>query len=471
MRCVYSVCNYCTHIMPSSRQTVREHWSSETTFVLAALGSAVGLGNIWRFPYVAGENGGGAFVILYLLLVIGLGLPALIATIMIGRRGQSSPVHCFEVIAKAEKLSLRWTGLGWLLVLSAYFLLTFFSVVASWTFDYLIKSLSGEFNGLNAARSNMLFNELKADPLRLSLWHGLFMGITLFVVGKGIKGGIEKAIKLMMPALFFLLLILAVYSLSTGDAEAALQFLFQPDFSKLTPHAVLLAVGQAMLSLSVGGAGMLVYGAYLSQDASIPRTSIVIAGVDTLVALLTGLIIFPVVFAYGLEASAGPGLIFVTLPIAFGQMPGGLIFGVLFFVLLLLAAQTSAFSMFEPVVAWIEENKGISRKRAALITGVIAWIIGLATVFSFNIWSEVRPLRFIAKFQDMSIFRTLEYLVTAIGIPVGTFMVAIFVGWVISEKLRSDEYGNSHTHWYTLWRFLTRYIVPVAVLIIFFINF
>lgn len=456
--------------MPGSQPPEREQWSSEYTFILAALGSAVGLGNIWRFPYLAGENGGGAFVILYLLFVIGLGVPALIATIMIGRRGQSSPIHCFKVIARDEGLSHRWTYLGWLLVISAFLLLTFFSVVASWTFDYLIKSLSGEFNGLGADNSNIMFNALKADPLRLSLWHGLFMGITLVVVGRGIKGGIEKAIKLMMPALFIVLLILAIYSLVTGDARAALQFLFRPDFSKLTPHAVLLAVGQAMLSLSVGGAGMLVYGAYLKKDVSIPRTSIVIAGVDTVVALLTGLIIFPIVFAYGLEASAGPGLIFVTLPIAFGEMPGGLFFGILFFVLLLLAAQTSAFSMFEPVVAWIEENKGIPRKWAALITGSIAWLIGLATVFSFNIWTDVRPLWFVSKFQDMSIFRTLEYLVTSIFIPLGTFMVAVFVGWVISEKLRSDEYGNSDKHWYVLWRFLVRYIVPISVLLIFYIN-
>jgi NSS family neurotransmitter:Na+ symporter len=456
--------------MSGFQQTPREHWSSEYAFILAALGSAVGLGNIWRFPYVAGENGGGAFVILYLLFVVGLGLPALIATIMIGRRGQSSPVQCFKVIAGDEGLSQRWAYLGWLLVISAYLLLTFFSVVASWTFDYLIKSLSGDFNGLDADSSIIVFNELKADPLRLSLWHGLFMGITLVVVGRGIRGGIEKAIKFMMPTLFFLLLILAIYSLAAGDASAALKFLFEPDFSKLTPHGVLLAVGQAMLSLSVGGAGMLVYGAYLNKDASIPRTSIVIAGVDTVVALLTGLIIFPVVFAYGLEASAGPGLIFVTLPIAFGQMPGGLFFGVLFFVLLFLAAQTSAFSMFEPVVAWIEENKGIPRKWASLITGSIAWFIGLATVFSFNVWREVRPLWFVSKFQDMSIFRTLEYLVTSIFIPVGAFMVAVFVGWVISEKLRSNEYANSGALVYVLWRFLTRYIVPISVLMIFYIN-
>jgi len=315
-----------------------------------------------------------------------------------------------------------------------------------------------------------MFSQLKSDPLRLSLWHGLFMGLTLVVVARGIRKGIEKAIKLMMPSLFFLLVVLAVFSLVEGDANAALHFLFSPDFSKLTANSILLAVGQAMLSLSVGGAGMLVYGAYLNKKVSIPRTAFVISSVDTLVAMLTGLMIFPIVFAYGLEPSAGPGLIFVTLPIAFGQMPGGLVFGVLFFVLLLLAAQSSAFSMFEPVVAWLAENKNIPRKWAALLTGLVAWFIGLATVFSFNIWSNVRPLGLIQKFQDMSIFRLLEYIVTSIFIPLGTLMVAVFVGWKISENMRVEEFGRKTGLPYKLWSLIVKFLVPVSVAIIFLIN-
>ncbi len=446
-----------------------EQWSSEFLFILAALGSAVGLGNIWRFPYIAGENGGGAFVILYLGFIVVLGLPALIATIMIGRRGQSSPISCFEKIARAENHSLKWAYVGWLLVISAYLLLTFFSVVASWTFDYMIKAVSGAFADLEAASSGALFSELLSSPVRLALWHGLFMGLTLFVVGKGIRKGIEKAIKFMIPSLFFLLLILLVYSLVIGDGAGAFRFLFQPDFSRLDANVIMIAMGQAFLTLSVGGAGMLVYGAYLQKTASIPRAAVAITITDTLVALLTGLVIFPIVFAYGLQAGEGPGLIFVTLPIALGQMPGGIFFSILFFILLLLATLSSAFSMFEPVVAWLDERAGIPRKKAALLAGVVAWFIGLATVFSFNLWSQVRPLGFIPLFADMDIFRTLEYIVTNVFLPAGSLLVAIFVGWILLESTRKEEFGERN-RWYPLWRILIRYVVPLSVSLIFIVN-
>jgi NSS family neurotransmitter:Na+ symporter len=444
----------------------REQWSSELTFILAALGSAVGLGNIWRFPYVAGENGGGAFVLLYLCFVLSMGLPALIATIIVGRRGKRSPIRCFERVARQEGLSDKWVYLGWLLVLSAFLLLSFFSVVASWTFDYLVKSVSGAFYGLDGTSATSLFNDLKSDALRLATWHGLFMGFTLFVVGRGIRGGIERAIKIMMPGLFFLLLVLTIYSLVTGDADAAVSFLFKPDASKIDGSVMLLALGQALLTLSVGGAGMLVYGAYLSDRASIPRSAAVIAGTDTLVALTTGLVIFPVVFAYGLTPGEGPGLIFVTLPIAFGQMPGGTLFGMTFFVLLLLAALTSALSMFEPVVAWLEDSGGISRRWGALLAGFVAWFIGLATVFSFNIWSDISPLGRLSKFEDMTIFRTLEYLVANVSLPIGAFLISVFAGWLITGRSRRTEYGETSAL-YGLWRFLVRYFVPAGVALVF----
>lgn len=447
-----------------------ELWSSEFAFIMAALGSAVGLGNIWRFPYIVGENGGGAFVLLYLLFVAAIGLPALIATIMVGRRGQRSPIACFSFIAAEEGHSRRWAGLGWLLVLSAYLLLTFFSVVASWTFDYLSRSITVGFAGLDAAASNAMFDTLKADPLRMALWHGVFMGITVYVVGLGIRRGIECAVKWMMPALFVLLLALVCYSLIAGDAATALRFLFQPDFDRLDANAVLLCVGQALLSLSVGGAGMVVYGAYMNSSSSIPRSAVVITVVDTLVALLAGLIIFPVVFAHGLEPAAGPGLIFVTLPVAFGHIPGGAAFGVMFFVLLLLAAQTTAFSMFEPVVAWLAENSGIGRRRAALLAGVVAWAIGLVTVFSFSIWSWVRPLSFIERFSDLSIFRIMEFVVTGICMPLGALLVSVFVGHVILESTRRNQFGDLCAACYAPWRFSTRWIVPLGLLAMFVFN-
>ena len=455
--------------MPDAPVRRQEQWSSELLFILAALGSAVGLGNIWRFPYIAGENGGGAFVLLYLLFVLGLGLPALIATIMIGRRGKHSPIKCFEIVARMEGLHPSWVYLGWLLVLSAFLLLSLFSVVGSWIFDYLAKACYGAFAGLDAASASRLFDALKGNPVRLALWHGLFIGLTVFVVGRGIRRGIERAIKLMMPALFLLLLVLIVYALIAGDAASALKFLFEPDFSRLDRSGILLAVGQALLTLSVGGAGMLVYGAYLSDRVSIPRSATVIAAADTLVALMTGLIIFPIVFAYGLRPGEGPGLIFVTLPIAVGQMAGGIFFGVMFFILLLLAALTSAFSMFEPVVAWLEDSKGIPRRWGAILAGGLVWFIGLAAVFSFNIWSDVRPLAVLSKFQNMDVFRTLEYIVANVCMPVGAFLVAIFAGWKISEATRREEFGQLAERFYSTWKLLARYVVPAGIAIVFLI--
>lgn len=444
----------------------REQWSSEATFILAALGSAVGLGNIWRFPYVAGANGGGAFVILYLLFVFGVGLPALIATIMIGRRGKLSPIRCFEKVAQQEGLSKAWKYLGWMLVISAFLLLSYFSVVASWTFDYLFKSVSGAFSGLDAESSVSLFGGLTANPLRLAIWHGLFMAFTLFIVSRGVRRGIERAIKIMMPALFVLMLVLTVYSLIVGDAAQALSFLFTPDFGRIDGSTTLIALGQALLTLSVGGAGMIVYGAYLSDEASIPRSAVVIALADTAAAIVAGLVIFPLVFAYGLTPGEGPGLIFVTLPIAFGQMPGGIVFGMMFFLLMLMATLTSALSMFEPVVAWLDDTWSVPRKWGAVLAGFVAWFIGLATVFSFNIWSEVRPLGLLAGFEDMTVFDSLDFAVTGVFLPIGAFLVSAFVGWRISEKMRIEEYGAG-SPLYRLWTVLVRFVVPAGMLLVF----
>lgn len=453
----------------SNVQSDNAQWSSPLMFILAALGSAVGLGNIWRFPYVVGENGGGAFVLLYLAFVLLVGLPALIATVMVGRRGQKSPILCVESVAKSEGLSSRWGYVGWLLVISAYLLLTVFSVVASWILDYLIKAATGAFSGIDAEAARAMFSALKSDPVTLSIWHGVFMGMTLIVVGQGIKKGIEKAVKMIMPCLFFILLVLVVYSSVSGNVAMALDFLFTPDFSKINSSVVLLAIGQALLTLSVGGAGMLVYGAYLGKDVSIPKTCGIVAAVDTLVALLAGMMIFPIVFAYGLTPDQGPGLLFVTLPVAFGQMPFGTIFATLFFVLLLLAALTTAFSMFEPVVAWLEERHGVKRIHAALYTGAATWLVGLLSVFSFNIWSGVRPLAFVSAFQHMTFFQSIEHLTANYAMPAGSFLITFFVGWAITEATQKEEFAMSG-FFYKSWCFLARFLVPSAIALVFITN-
>lgn len=427
------------------------------------MGSAVGFGNIWRFPVLAGENGGGAFVLLYLLFVFGIGLPALIATIHVGRSGRASPIRCFKLIAERHGLARQWVGLGWLLVMSAFVLLSFFSVVASWTLDYIAMGLVGDLNGLDPAAARTLFADLQADPMRMALWHGAFMGTTLLIVSRGIRRGIERAVRMLMPLLFVMVLVLALFALVTGDAVAALRFLFIPDFTYITPEVALLALGQALITLSVGGAGMVVYGAYMNDSASIPRSAIIIALVDTAVALLAGLMIFPIVFAFGIEAAAGPGLIFVTIPVALSAISFGGYIAVLFLVLLFIAALTSALSMFEPVVAWLTERFGISRPLAALIAGALGWFIGLAAVLSFNLWADVRPLTLLPSLANLNIFRALEYLVANLSIPLGALLVAIFVGWKLDAGA-ADLLGNNPAQWQLqAWKLLIRIAVPLSL--------
>ncbi len=456
----------------SQNNTDDEHWSSQFTFILAALGSAIGLGNLWRFPYLVGENGGGAFIILYLSSILIIGIPALIATIMIGHRGQCNPILCLEKVAKEEGLNPKWRGLGWLLVLSAYFLLTIFSVVASWILDFLFFAITDGFSGINAENASQVFDNIKNDPLQMSIWHGVFMGMIMFVIAKGVRGGIERAVKFAMPSLFIILIGLVCYSLYNGNTEAAFDFLFTPDFSKIDMSVIMLAVGQALLTLSVGGAGMLVYGAYIGDNVSIPKSSLIIAGMDTVVALLAGLMIFPIVFQYGLVPNQGPGLMFVTLPIAFAEMPGGDFFAILFFTLLLLAAFSTGLSMFEPVVAWFKDQRGVSRVHGSIIVGIATWLVGLLNVFSYNLWSEVRPLAFITSLKDLTIFDSVEFLTANFAMPIGSILIAFFVGWMITEKMREQEFtNNTNPNYYKYWRFFVRYVVPSAIIIVFVASF
>lgn len=444
----------------------REQFSSSFAFVLAALGSAVGLGNIWRFPYVAGEHGGGAFVLVYLLAIIGIGLPALIATVLIGRKGSASPIECLVRVARAEGRSRHWGLLGWMLVIGAFLLLSLFSVIAGWILAYLLEAGRGAFQSYDQAAAVSAFDRLKADPARMAMFHGLFMLMTLLIVARGVRHGIERAVKLLMPLLFFLMFALAVHAMLTGAGARTLTFLFSPDFSRLGPDGALLAIGQALLSLSVGGAGMLVYGAYLSRTASIPKTCMVIALADTGAALLAGLMIFPIVFAFNMEPAQGPGLIFITLPIAFGQMPFGSVIAVAFFLLLLIAALTSAISMLEPVVAWASERFGLKRPMAALLSGGGLWLIGLASVFSFNAWSDLRPLAAFGRLADYSLFQSLEYGITSILLPVSTFLLTLFAGWMIGEATRRAEFGMTGAT-YSLWRASLRFGVPAVLLLVF----
>ena len=349
--------------------TNKVEFASRWGFILAAMGSAVGLGNIWRFTFMAGENGGGAFIFFYFLFIVFFGIPCLMAMIVIGRRGRRSPAGSTQALAVAEGKSPNWKYLGWIAICVAFLALTFFSVVAGWVLAYIPRSLAGAFEGISGEQSSQLFAEVQASVFGMTFWHGVFMLLTMFIVARGIRQGVEKTVKVMMPALFIALLILVVYAAVTGNFGESFAFMFKPDFSKVNSDIVLLALGQAFFSLSVGGGGIIAYGAYLDKQASIPRVALSIAGANVSVDMLAGMAIFPIVFAYSLEPASGPGLLFVTLPVAFGQMPGGTIVGTLFLLLVLFAALSTSISMLESVVSRLIERENSKRLHMTLFAG------------------------------------------------------------------------------------------------------
>lgn len=452
--------------MATVRNSIHGYWSSRFAFVLAAAGSAVGLGNIWKFPYMAGENGGGAFVLLYLLCIAAFGIPVMMSEVLLGRRGRNSPVNTMSILAEEEKRSRAWRLLGLMGVLAGFLILSYYSVIAGWALAYVGEIATGTFSGTNADQVGAVFDNLISNPQRLLFWHTLFIALTLVVVVRGVSNGLETAVRILMPALFILIFIMIGYAMLHGDFFAGLKFLFEPDFSKINADVVLKAMGQAFFSLSLGMGAIMMYGSYLPDDASIATTSFQVAIADTLVAVLAGLAIFPIVFANGLEAGQGPGLIFNTLPLAFGQMTGGIIFGTIFFVLLVFAAWTSAISLIEPAVAWLVEKFAISRFASSMICGFVAWAIGLGTVFSFNHWSKIEI--FNGTFlEGKSFFDLLDYLTSNIMLPLGGLLICIFAAWMMTDASRRDELKIKHEGAYKIWLFMARYVTPIGVILIF----
>ena len=452
--------------MATVRTSIHGYWSSRFAFVLAAAGSAVGLGNIWKFPYMVGENGGGAFVLLYLLCIALFGIPVMMSEVLLGRRGRSSPVNTMTTVAIEEKRSSAWRLLGLMGVLAGFLILSYYSVIAGWALAYVVETATGTFSGVSSEQAGEVFNNLISNPRRLLFWHSVFVFLTMVVVVRGVSKGLETAVRILMPALFILIFIMIGYAMLYGDFIESLKFLFAPDFTKLSPEVVLKAMGQAFFSLSLGMGAIMMYGSYLPDDASIATTSIQVAFTDTLVAILAGLAIFPIVFVNDLEAGQGPGLIFNTLPLAFGQMSGGLIFGTLFFILLVFAAWTSAISLIEPAVAWLVEKLSITRMTSSVICGVVTWVVGLGTVYSFNTWSKIEL--FNGTFLDgKSFFDLLDYLTSNIMLPLGGILICIFAAWIMTDQSRREELKTKHEGAYKLWRFLARYITPIGVILIF----
>ena len=446
--------------MATKRVSMHGEWSNRWIFILAATGSAVGLGNIWKFPYITGENGGGAFVLVYLVCIAAIGLPIMMAEVLLGRRGRKSPINTMVELAKDEGRSRAWSLLGWSGVLAGFLILSYYSVIAGWALSYIDKAISGEFTGQSAENIGQLFEDFTANPGELLFWHSIFMLMTMFVVARGVKKGLEAAIRFLMPALFVLLIIMVGYAISTGSFSQGLAFMFEPNFSQLSWNGVLIAMGHAFFTLSLGMGAIMIYGSYMPHEASIAKTSIIVAVADTVVALLAGMAIFPIVFAHGLEPGAGPGLVFVTLPIAFGQMDGGMILGTIFFILLTFAAWSSAISLIEPAVAWLVENRGWDRLKASILAGLITWVVGIGTVLSFNEWSDI-------KLFDKTFFDLLDYLTANIMLPLGGLFIAVFVAWIMGRNSSLDELEMGDHAGFKAWYFLVRFITPLAVIIVF----
>ena len=443
-------------------QSIHGMWSSRLMFVLAAAGSAVGLGNIWRFPYVAGENGGGAFVLVYLGCIALIGFPIVMAEIVLGREGRKSPINTMADLAGRSRRSTIWQAVGWMGAGTGFIILSVYSVIAGWVMAYVIRMASGDLAGVDSASAGAAFDGFTQDATSVLGWHTLFMILTMFIVARGVGRGIEVAVKYLMPALFFLLLMLVGYSVvTTGPAFGeGVAFMFSFKFDQLTWAAVLLAMGQAFFTLSLGMGTMMTYGAYMPSGASIPGTAAMIAILDTSVAILAGIVIFPLVFANDLTGSAGPGLMFVTLPIAFGQMTGGQIFGTAFFVLVSFAAITSSISMIEPACAWLVEKTGFKRPMVAVILGVIAWLLGLGSALSFNLWSDVQLV------GGLNFFESMDYLANNIMLPLGGMLIALFTGWMVDRSIVRQQMAVSEgSLLFFLW--IVRVVAPAAVFVVF----
>ncbi len=443
---------------PSS--SIHGEWSSRWIFILAASGSAIGLGNIWKFPYIAGEYGGGAFVLVYLACITLIGLPIMMAEIMIGRRGRQSPINTMRTLSEEAGASRVWALVGWGGVVAGFLILSYYSVIAGWALIYVYHAGSGLFSGAGAEEVGQIFSELVSNPYKLLALHTLFMIMTVAVVARGVRNGLEKAVRFMMPLLFALLILLVLYAMTTGAFMQGLRFLFEPNFSALSATGVLVAMGHAFFTLSLGMGAIMVYGSYMPGNASIATASIAVVVADTLVSLLAAMAIFPIVFANGLEPGAGPGLVFQTLPLAFGHMAAGSLFGMLFFILLVFAAWSSAISLIEPAAAWMVENHGFSRIKSALICGIGSWLLGFGTIFSFNLWAGY-------EFQGRTLFGLLDFLTSNIMLPLGGVCVAVFSAWVLKRETTRDELAIRWPFAYALWRFLVRYIAPTAVVIVF----
>ena len=452
------------------RSSLHGEWSSRFAFILAVAGSAVGLGNVWKFPYTLGSSGGSAFVLVYVLAILFVATPIMIAEMIIGRHARASAPTALAKVAQDSGSSRHWGLLGWMGIFALFLVLSFYSVIAGWTAAYLVKSATGSLSGLSAVEVAAGFGDFTHNSGEVIFWHFLFTAVTIFIVSRGVKIGLERVVRVLMPALFITLIALVINSAFVGEFAKAFKFLFTADLSKLTPVVVLSAVGQAFFSVNVGIGAVLTYSSYLPQDVNIFRSSLIVTLGDTLVALLAGLAIFPIVFANNLDPGEGPGLVFVTLATAFAQMPGGSFVGAVFFVMLVFAALTSSISMLETMTARAIEIRGMTRNKAVIVIGSGTFLMGLVTVFSFSAWENVYLLDAIPTFAGKTPFDLIDYLVSNVLMPLGGMLYALFAGWWLSKDTSIYEMGAGESGVFKLWLVLVRVVAPLAVAAVFVFN-
>jgi len=457
--------NHARHPLPK-----REHWSSHLAFILAATGSAVGLGNIWKFPYVTGSNGGGWFVLIYLACVLFVALPIMVAEILVGRAAQKSPVAAFRTLAGKHS---PWQGVGWLGVAAAFIILSYYSVVAGWTLHYSWLAVSQGFTGLEADAIKALFGEVYADPGINLFWHALFMLLTVGIVAAGLHRGLERWTRILMPMLFFMILALMLRAMGGDGFGRALEFVFSPRADQLTPAGVLEALGHSFFTLSLGMGCMLTFGSYLRSRDNIVTTSLAIGGLYTLISLMACLVIFPIIFSYGLAPGAGPGLVFVSLPIAFSQMTGGALWAMIFFLLLAVAALTSAISLLEVAVSHFIDSHGWRRRHATFAVGAAIFLLGIPSalsggtaLFGANFQSATAML---FSGEGKNWFDLFDYLASNWMLPLGGLGIAAFVAWRMGDDARALAFSadSRYARLYWGWVWLLRYLVPFGVVAVF----
>lgn len=441
-------------------------WSSRIAFYLATVGGAVGLGSIWRMPYLVGSNGGSAFISVFVVCCVIIATPLLVAEFLIGRRARLSPPEAAGAVAKESGLTIKWNAIGILGTIAAFAIISYYTVIAGWVLAYTWKCASGALVGLTRPEVAAVWRGFLANPIEIGAWHLAFIVMVAVISARGVGRGVEVATKVRAPVLLVLLLVLMTYAMSIGDVRQAARFAFLPNFSAITPQVVLAAVGQAFYATGVGMAMMMAMGAYVSRGTSLVRTAFIISGSILLVSLLATLTIFPLVFHYGMNPAAGTELVFDVLATVFAQMPGGRVFGTLFFLLLVFAALTPSMAGLEPLIAWLQQRRKLSRGWAVGIAAAAAWLSGVGSVLSFNRWANWHPLSVMPTFATMTFYDITDFVASNILLPVGAMATSVLVGWMLNRKVINDELLDEPRVAARVSVWLLRYVCPIAIAVV-----